>query len=83
MNENKPSSAIGSRDPLSRPRNLSTIRSVSSILAIALVLPVIGMIIGGFTYHRPWLGWFGIVLMVGLGAGYYVISVFVLKDSTG
>jgi hypothetical protein len=41
------------------------------------------MIIGGFSYHRPLLGWFGIVLMVGLGVGYYVIMTFVLKDSTG
>jgi F0F1-type ATP synthase assembly protein I len=73
-------SKVRARDRGSLPRKASTIRIVASIVAIALVLPAIGMIIGGFSYHRPFLGAIGIALMVGLGLGYYIILRFILKD---
>lgn len=63
------------------PAEPSALRRAAIIVAIAMVLPAIGMIVGGFTYGRPRVGFLGIALMVALGIGYFLILNRLLKIS--
>lgn len=48
-------------------------------LAVVLVLPAVGMIVGGFSQGRFWLGLFGLGLFLALGAGYLEVAWLVLR----
>ncbi|MGA2409654.1 MAG: hypothetical protein ABSG46_04605 [Candidatus Binataceae bacterium] len=62
-------------------RKRSTLRRVSSILAIAMVLPAGGMAADGFLNARPLLGLLGLAIMITFGAGYYFLLDRVLENT--
>jgi hypothetical protein len=53
------------------------------ILAVVLVLPALGMIIGGFSQGRFWLGLFGVGLLLAFGTGYLTVAWLVFSRSDG
>jgi F0F1-type ATP synthase assembly protein I len=79
MNQIRSTSTIEAQKGSASSHERVTAWSVAGIVALAMVLPAIGMIVGGFTYHRPLLGGFGVVLMVGLGIGYFIILWRIMK----
>jgi hypothetical protein len=71
--ENAPSGEI-------RQESLSTLRIFTILTAIAFVLPSVGMIIGGFSMGRMWLGIGGVIILTCLFVGYYVILWYIMKS---
>lgn len=63
-------------EPLEKP---STQRRLAAIIAIIMVLPALGMIVGGLAYGRVYLWGAGLGVMFGLGIGYFIILRGVLK----
>jgi hypothetical protein len=63
-----------------RQEPLQTLWLFSVAIAISLVLPVIGLIIGGFDSGIFQLGVFGLALMLVMGTAYYSILWMVLKS---
>jgi hypothetical protein len=54
----------------------------SAIISLAMVLPAVGMIFGGFDYGRRQLAFFGVAITVVFGVAYYIILIWILDRST-
>jgi hypothetical protein len=63
-----------------RQESLDTLLVFSVAIAVSMVLPVIGLIIGGFDSGIQQLGIFGLVLMLVMGILYFWILWAVLKS---
>jgi hypothetical protein len=55
-------------------------RTLAVLLAVVLALPAVGMIAGGFALHRPWIGFFGLGVFIGMAIFYVVIALLVLSS---
>ncbi len=55
-------------------------RALAVLLAVVLALPAVGMIAGGFALHRPWLGYLGVGVFLGMAIFYVVIALLVLSS---
>jgi hypothetical protein len=78
--ENPPEHAADAPQAELRQEPLSKLWVFSVAIAISLVLPVIGLIIGGFDSGILKLGVFGLALMLVMGIAYYLILWMVLKS---
>jgi len=63
-----------------RQEPLSTLRLFSLVIAIALALPAAGMVAGGFITARMWLGVTGLIILLALAIGYYLILWHIMKS---
>ena len=55
-------------------------RELAILLAVVLALPAIGMMAGGFALNRPWLGWAGVAIFVGMAVFYSIVAWQVLSS---
>jgi hypothetical protein len=55
-------------------------RALAVVLAVILALPAVGMIAGGFVLRRPWLGFLGLGIFLGMTIFYAVVALLVLSD---
>jgi hypothetical protein len=55
-------------------------RSLAVLLAVVLALPAVGMLAGGFALSRPWLGWAGLGIFVGMAIFYLVVALRVVSS---
>jgi hypothetical protein len=78
--ENPPTHAETAPQGEIRQEPLGTLRLFSLIIAIAFALPAAGMVAGGFITSRMWLGITGLIILVSLGVGYYLILWQIMKS---
>jgi hypothetical protein len=78
--ENPPTHADTAPQAEIRQESLDTLLVFSVAIAVSMVLPVIGLIIGGFDGGIQQLGIFGLVLMLVMGILYFWILWAVLKS---
>jgi hypothetical protein len=78
--ENPPGHTETSPQAELRQEPLPNLLVFSVAIAVALVLPVIGLIVGGFSGGIPNLGIFGVALMLIVGTLYFWILWTVLKS---
>lgn len=55
-------------------------RSLAVLLAVVLALPAVGMLAGGFALNRPWVGWAGVAIFLGMAIFYIVVAWQVLSS---
>src|SRR5689334_4560099 len=55
-------------------------RALAVLLAVMLALPAVGMMAGGFASDRPWLGWAGVGIFLGMAFFYVIVAWQVLSS---